>query len=210
MIFKNRMHAAELLAEKLQQYRGSRPLVLGVPRGAVPMARHIARALDGDLDVVLVRKLRAPGQPELAIGSIDETGHVYLNAYGVSTPAPYLEAEKARQLALLAERRQLYGAARIDPRGRTVIIVDDGLATGSSMIAAVRAVKREKPARVIVAVGAAPTETVELLRAEADDVVAVIVADLFGAVGAFFEEFPQVSDEEVVAALKTPEPIPAA
>jgi predicted phosphoribosyltransferase len=212
MIFKNRLHAAQLLAEKLQKYRGTHPLVLGVPRGAVPMAKLVARELDGDLDVVLVRKLRAPGQPELAIGSIDEDGHLYLNVYGASAPPQYLEAEKAHQLALLAERRRLYSTARtrIDPKGRTVIIVDDGLATGSSMIAAVRALKREKAARVIVAVGAAPTETVELLRHEADEVVAVTVSDMFGAVGAFFEEFPQVSDEEVVAALKTPEPIPAA
>jgi putative phosphoribosyl transferase len=206
MPFQDREHAARLLAERLLGYRGQRPLVLGIPRGAVPMAKIIAEALDGDLDVVLVHKLGAPGQPELAIGSVDEAGHLYLSddigSLGISES--YIEREKAAQLETLRKRRALYTPVRapIDPAGRVVIVVDNGVATGASMIAALRAVRARGPAKLIAAAAVAPPSTVKRLAAEADEVVCAEVPEVFYAVGQFYEDFSQVSDAEVVACLQ--------
>jgi len=206
MAFKDRFDAARQLAERLSQYRGENPLILGIPRGAVPMAAEIAQALEGEVDVILVHKLGAPGQPELAIGSIDETGAVYLadHASAMDIPSSYLEQEKAAQLKLLRERRRLYTESRParDPRGRIVIIVDDGIATGSTMIAALRSVRRQSPQKVIVATAVAPPDTIRKLRHEADDVVCLHTPDWFLAVGDFFEDFTPVTDEEVVKVLQ--------
>lgn len=169
------------------------------------MAATIARAIDGDLDVVLVHKLRAPFQPELAIGAIDESGRVYLAPFarrlGVSDRE--LEAEKEAELALLRRRRISYGASRapIDPAGRIVILVDEGLATGSTAVAAVRAVRAQGAARVVIAVGVAPPDTLSMLQQAADEVVCLHSPEAFGAVGAFFDDFAEVTDDEVVASL---------
>jgi predicted phosphoribosyltransferase len=205
MRFRDRADAAERLADRLQAYRSQRPLVLGIPRGGVPMAAAIAARLGGDLDVMLVHKLRAPFQPELALGSIDETGQVYMAPFaedlGIAPRA--IEAEKAVQLATLRQRRERYTAAhpRLDLAGRIVILVDDGLATGSTAIAAVGAARAPRAARVIVAVAVAPPDTVARLRAEADEVVCLHAPAAFGAVGAFFDDFSEVSDDDVVARL---------
>jgi predicted phosphoribosyltransferase len=204
--FRNRHEAAVLLAGRLEHYRGQHPLVLGIPRGGVPMAATIARAIGGDLDVVLVHKLRAPYQPELAIGAIDESGRVYLAPFarhlGVSDQE--LEAEKEAELTLLRRRRVSYAASRppIDPAGRVVILVDEGLATGSTAIAAVRAVRAQGAARIIVAIGVAPPETLSMLERAADEVVCLHSPAVFGAVGAFFDDFSEVTDDEVIACLK--------
>lgn len=172
------------------------------------MARIIADALGGDLDVVLVRKLRAPWQPELAIGAIDEAGTVIREKHFASSGATgeYLEREIAEQQAILRRRRAAYTQHHgpIDPEGRTVIIVDDGIATGSSMIAAVRSVRARRPRRIIVAIGVAPPQSLERLEAEADDVVCLAAPGNFYAVGQFFDDFSEVSDEMVVAALVRP------
>ncbi|HWP58631.1 MAG TPA: phosphoribosyltransferase family protein [Candidatus Acidoferrales bacterium] len=204
MIFKNREHAARLLAEKLARHAGGKPLVLGIPRGAVPMAKIIAEVLDGDLDVVLVHKLGAPGEPELAIGSIDEGGHVYLTEHAYGVGSDYIEQEKKQQLERLRQRRALYTPMRapLDPGGRTVIVVDNGIATGATMLAALRAVRQKKPARLIGAVAVAPPSTIARLAREADEIVCLEVPPDFHAVGEFFEEFAQVSDEDVIAILK--------
>lgn len=206
MRFHNREHAARLLADKLAVYRGTHPLVLGIPRGAVPMAKIIADALDGDLDVVLVHKLGAPDNPELAIGSVDESGHVFLHEYarelGVDTR--YLEQEQQAQLKTLHQRRAQYTPVRppLDPTGRIVIVVDDGIATGASMIAALRAVRAKQPAQLIAAVAVAPPETAVRIRTEADEVVCLATPSDFMAVGQFFEDFSQVSDEQAIAILR--------
>lgn len=206
MLFQNREQAAHLLVEKLTLYRGQNPLVLAIPRGAVPMAKIIAEALDGEMDVVLVRKLRAPGQPELAIGSVDETGQVYLADYvyelGISDD--YIEAEKRVQLETLHKRRSMYTPIRrpVDPSQRIVIVVDDGIATGSTMIAALRALRAKNPAKLIVATAVVPPETLRRIKEEADEVVCLAVPDVFYAIGSFFQDFSQVSDEEVVAILQ--------
>lgn len=206
MYFKNRRHAAALLAEKLTRYKRQNPLVLGIPRGAVPMAKIIAERLDGETDVVLVHKLGMPGNPELAIGSVDELGHVYLleSAHRIGFPDRYLAAERERQVKMLRERRARYTPVHspIDPAGRIVIVVDDGIATGASMIAALRSIRAKRPKKLIAAVGVAPYERLQEIRALADEVVCLDVPADFYAVGQFFEEFTQVSDEEVIALLQ--------
>ncbi len=205
MVFRNREHAAQLLAKRLAKYRGRNPLVLGVPRGAVPMAAIIAEALGGELDVILVHKLGAPGQPELAIGAVDEEGHVYLasTAEDLGIDQDYVERERAEQAAALRRRRECYTPARprVSPAGRVVIIVDDGIATGSTLIAGLRSVRAKGPERLVAAAAVAPIETVQRLKREADEVVVLHAPGLFLAVGEFFQDFRQTSDEEVVAAL---------
>lgn len=200
-MFADRMDAARRLAARLSALKGRHPLVLAIPRGAVPMANHIAHALDGELDVVLVRKLGAPGNPEYAIGAVDEVGQIQLNpdvAEGVD-PA-YLREEISRQRAVLAARRQAYGPA-VDPAGRIVIVVDDGVATGSTLIAALHALRAHKPQRLIAAIGVAPPETLHRLSRQADEVVCLETPAWFGSVGAFYQDFPQVTDAEVMQLL---------
>ncbi|KRH99363.1 phosphoribosyltransferase [Curvibacter sp. PAE-UM] len=205
-MFRDRIQAAERLAEQLAAYRGQRPLVLAIPRGAVPMAKVIAERLKGDFDVVLVRKLRAPGQPELAIGSVDESGWTYMAPFAASTgaDAQYIEAEKRQQLETIRQRRVQYTPLRahINPAGRTVIVVDDGLATGATMIAALHGLRQQKPAKLVCAVPVAPPDTLEKVRTLADEVVCLETPEWFQAVGQFYQNFQQVEDEEVIALLK--------
>lgn len=199
--FADRIEAAEILAKRLAHYRGGKPLVLGIPRGAVPMARVIAEALEGDLDVVLVHKLRAPFQPEFAIGSVGESGEVYLGEaveqYGI--PQSYVDEEAKRQLETLRRRRRLYtpGRAPRSAEGRTTIVVDNGVATGWTMIAALRAIKAERPARLVAAMAVAPPSAVAVMEREADEVVCLEKPESFFAVGQFFADFSEVTDEEV-------------
>lgn len=203
MRFRDRSHAATLLATSLAAYRGSHPLVLGLPRGGVPMARVVAEALDGDLDVVLVRKLRAPGQPELAIGAVDESGVVVQGPYFGMASDEYVREEVRGQREMLLARRARYAQAHegLDPTGRTVIIVDDGIATGASMIAAVECIRRRGAKAIVVAVGVAPLDSVHEIQGLADEVVCLYVPETFRAVGQFFEDFSEVTDDDVVAAL---------
>lgn len=207
MRFRNREDAATQLADRLSAYRGQQPLVLGIPRGGMPMAAVVADRLDGDLDVMLVHKLRAPFQPELALGSIDEAGRVYLTPFAgeLQIDEHALEAEKTMQLDTLTARRRRYTAAhpRVPLAGRTVILVDDGLATGATAIAAVRAARADAARRIVVAVGVAPPATVSRLRVEADEVVCLYAPSDFAAVGEFFADFSEVTDDDVVRILES-------
>jgi predicted phosphoribosyltransferase len=203
MYFKNRSEAATQLAERLAAYRGQNPLVLGVPRGAVPMARIVADALGGELDVVLVRKQRAPGQPELAIGAVDEAGTVLKGRYFHVANEEYLREEVRAQQDVMRARRAMYTKAQkaIDPAGRIVVIVDDRIATGSSMLAAIRSVRARKPRKLVVAIGVAPAQSLASIEAEADEVVCLYAPADFYAVGQFFVDFSEGTDDMVVTAL---------
>jgi predicted phosphoribosyltransferase len=205
-MFRDRIDAAERLAHALSPWRGQHPLVLAIPRGAVPMAVLIARRLQGEVDLVLVRKLHAPGAPEFAVGAVDESGWVYVAPHAAATGASpaYLEEQVKEQLQEIARRRALYTPQRpaIAAAGRVVIVVDDGLATGATMVAALHAVRQRAPARLVCAVPVASRDAVQLVHSHADEVVCLQVPEDFGAVGRFYAAFPQLEDEEVIAALR--------
>jgi len=205
MIFRDRNDAALRLADELERYRGRNPLILAIPRGAVPMGEILAEQLEGDLDVVLVRKLRAPFNPEFAIGAVSESGWKDVADYAARSGADedYLRQEVATQLATLSARRaQLRGIAEaIDPAGRIVIVVDDGLATGYTMVAALQSVRAAHPARVVCAVPVASHDALLKVSGLADEVVCLHRPAYFESVGQFYRSFPQIEDTEVVACL---------
>lgn len=211
-LFDSRRDAAQQLANALSAFRDSNPLILAIPRGAVEMGRILADRLGGEVDVVLVRKVGAPGNPEFAVGAVDETGWMYVadHATIAGADAAYLAAEKTRQLDLLRQRRALYTPSRppIDPKGRVVIVVDDGLATGATMIAALHAARARAPAHLVCAVPVAAPDSLRAVRSHADELVYLDAPYYFQAVGQFYREFPQVSDAEVVRLLEKPRQAP--
>jgi len=201
--FQNRRQAGRLLAAKLVRY-ANRPdvIVLALPRGGVPVGYEVARALNAPLDVFLVRKLGVPGQEEFAMGAIASGGVRVLNEQAVNTlriPNSVIERVTAGEQQELSRRERLYRGDRpsADVHDKTVILVDDGLATGSTMHAAVKALRQEQAGRIVVAVPVAARETCESLRAEADDVVCAATPEPFYAVGLWYDDFSQTTDEEV-------------
>jgi putative phosphoribosyl transferase len=201
MSYRDRRDAGRALAEQLSRYKGCSDLiVLALPRGGVPVAYEVAHALGAPLDVFVVRKLGYPGQEEYAIGAIASGGVQVLNPFAIDGVSELqLGHIVARERAELARREALYRGSKppVDVRGRTVIVVDDGLATGSTMRAAVAALRQRDPARLIVAVPVGAEDTCQQLRSEADEVVCPSTPSPFRAVGLWYQEFPQTSDDEV-------------
>jgi putative phosphoribosyl transferase len=199
--FRDRREAGRVLAQRLAHYRG-RPdlLVLALPRGGVAVGFEVAHALEAPLDVFVVRKLGFPGHEEYAMGAIASGGVRVMNPMpGIEVSPEALDQVLAREQAELARRERLYRGDRppVEARGRTVIVVDDGLATGATMSAAVLAIRQQGPARLVVAVPVGAAETCRLLREQADDVVCVTMPTPLRAVGLWYRDFPQASDEEV-------------
>ncbi len=208
-MFADRNEAGRLLAEQLGQANLDAPLVLALPRGGVPVAAQIARRLEAPLDVAFVRKLGAPGESELAIGAVSDgdASEIVLNARLVEelgVNAEFISSAVARELATIEQRRRDYADVRpdVEPSDRTVIVVDDGIATGMTMQAALRGLRRRNPARLIVAVPVASRDALAMLQQEADDVVYLSAPRRFGSVGSFFRAFDQVSDADVATLLK--------
>lgn len=206
--FADRRDAGRRLAAELTRFSGENPLVLALPRGGVPVAAEVAKALGAQLDIVLVRKLGAPGQEELGIGAVVDGArpHTVWNEEMVRLIRPsseYLEAEERRQLAELERRGALYRGDRPspDPSGRTVIVVDDGIATGATVRAVLEALAEAGPHRQVLAVPVAPRDSLETLRRAADEVVCLATPEPFYAVGAHYRNFEQTSDAEVTMLL---------
>lgn len=207
MFFEDRRHAGELLAQKLQLYRGRSPLILAVPRGGVTVALPVWRHLGGHLDLIITRKIGAPAQPELAVGAVTGEGFLLLDealAAQLRIPAGYVERISKAEQAEIKRRLQMYRGRRAPPQieGRLVIIVDDGVATGFTLRAALQGIKRSRPRTLILAVPVGPPETLERLGREVDEVCYLEAPAHFAAVGQFYRDFRQVGDSEVVAALE--------
>ena len=204
-LFADRTEAAQGLAAALARYQGRHPLVLAIPRGGVPLGRIVADALGGDLDVMLVRKLGAPGNPEFAMGAVDESGAVRLADYAhrIRATPDYVQRQSQRELAVIRDRRKRYSPHRppLDPAGRVVIVIDDGLATGETMRAALSAVRAKQPDQLICAVPVAAPDSLAAVASLADDVVCLHSPRDFQAVSQFYGRFPPVEDEEVIGLL---------
>lgn len=204
--FRDRVDAGRRLAQKLLPLKEEHPLVLGIPRGGVPVASEVAHALDAELDVIVARKLGAPMQPELAIGAVTSDGGLYLDpalVREIGVSAAYLERVRTDEIAEARRRELLFrgGEPPLPIAGRTVILVDDGLATGATMRAAARSVRAARPAKLVIAVPVGATETCKALEGEADEVVCLAQPWPFHAVGLHYADFGQTTDEEVVQLL---------
>ena len=209
MPFRDRCEAGRKLAAALAKYRDQRPVILALPRGGVPVAAEVATALAAPLDLILVRKVGVPDQPELAMGAVVDGGDpiivrnediIELAGIGQSE----FKAVCDRELAEIERRRQRYlgNRQRADVAGRTAIVIDDGVATGATTRTALRATRMRKPKRLVLAVPVAPTHNLDALRADADDVVCLEDHEFFGAIGFYYLDFAQVSDEEVIKILE--------
>jgi putative phosphoribosyl transferase len=203
MIFRDRIDAGRLLATKLARYADQpNVLVLALPRGGVPVAFEVAKALEAPLDVFIVRKLGLPGHEEAAMGAIASGGVIVLNEpmlHELPIPRHVIQSVVDRERQELKRREKMYrpGRPKLDVHGKTVILIDDGLATGSTMRAAAQALRKQNPQRLVVAVPVSAMETCAEFRSQVDEVVCGIEPPRFGAVGAWYEDFSQTSDEEV-------------
>jgi len=206
-MFRNREDAAFQLAEKLRARSLHHPLVLAIPRGGVVVGGILAQELGAELDVVLSRKLHAPGQPELALGAVSEDGSIYLNHYAREYPdltEDYLKEERRQQIAEIERRKKIFRDIRppASMQDRSVIVTDDGIATGSTMIAALQTAKLQNPHELIVAVPVVSPERIPEIRHWCDDLIYLLAPEEFWAIGQFYEDFQQIPDDQVVASLR--------
>lgn len=209
MLFQNRQDAGRQLAEKLEKYKNKKnTIVFGLPRGGVVCAAQMAKVLHLPLDVIVVRKMGAPDNPELAIGAIDENGEGPINEEIVSNlqiSQEYIEEERERAKTEAQRRLHIFRGdkAPLKLKGKTIILVDDGLATGATMRAAIYSVRAKKSKKVIVAIPVGASESIEKIKPDADEIYCLYTPSLFGSVGNFYEDFTQTSDEEVIKILTT-------
>ncbi len=203
--FRDRIDAGQVLARLVAERRFDRPVVLALPRGGVPVAAEVARRIGAPLDLVMVRKIGVPGQPELAAGAVvdGDRPEIIVNddiARHARLTRDDIERLSKPELDTIARRRASYlkGRPPVDLAGRSAIVVDDGIATGATMRAALRAVRRQRPARVVLAVPVAEADSLAALRDEVDEVICPVVPAYFGAVGAFYDRFDQTTDDEVI------------
>ncbi|MBU1669195.1 phosphoribosyltransferase [bacterium] len=205
-MFKNRESAGVLLASKLLSYSNSNDvIVVALPRGGVPLAFEVANKLHVPLDIFFVKKIPSPYNKEVAVGSVTETGYYYTDNHAkkiLHISDDYIEENIKEILEKMHEKRELYGRASLSYKDKTIIIVDDGIATGASMFLAIEALKNEGAKKLIVAVPVAPPTIVEKLKAQSDEVVVLEIPKNFQAVGQFYEDFHQLSDQEVIDILK--------
>src|SRR6266404_3822332 len=207
-MFRDRKDAGQRLAAQLLHLKDRSPVLLALPRGGIAIGSEIARLLGAPLDIVLVRKIGVPSQPELALGAVADGGtpEIFIDERtreALAIPGDYVREETARQLAELERRRQSYGAGRapVEIAGRTAIVVDDGIATGATMRVALRAVRRRGPAWLVLAAPVAAAETLAALSGEADETVCVAAPQGLGAIGYYYDDFHQMSDDEVTGLL---------
>ena len=208
MPFKDRSDAGRKLAAAPAGYKDQQPVILALPRGGVPVAAEVATALNAPLDLILVRKIGVPSQPELAMGAVVDGGApIIVRNEDVIQVAGIDESEFKtvcdNELAEIERRRQRYlgGRQRVDVTGRTAIVIDDGVATGATTRAALRATRMRNPKRLVLAVPVAPTDNLATLRDNADDVICLEDHEFFGAIGFYYSDFRQISDEEVIETL---------
>jgi len=205
--YRDRRHAGEVLAELLSPYRGAATLVLAVPRGGVPVALPVVAALGCDLDLIIPRKIGAPGQPELAIGAVCEDGEVLLNHRLVQTIGvgeEYIRSAAAAEVAEIRRRLESYRGAHPAPvlESRTVIVIDDGVATGFTLSAALKSVSRQSPRQLVLAVPVGPPDSLAMLARDADEVICPLQPEAFWSVGQFYRRFEQLDDAEVQSMLR--------
>jgi putative phosphoribosyl transferase len=207
-IFADRVEAGRALAERLVEKKYEKPVVLALPRGGVPVAAEVAKALGAPLDIILVRKIGVPSQPELAVAAVVDGEHPELVVNEdvqrlAHVSDEEIERARARELAEIERRRALYlqGRARVPIKGATAIVIDDGIATGATVRAALKSLRRSKPKKLVLAVAVAPPDAIAMLRAEVDEIICLQTPEPFYAIGLYYRDFGQVSDQEVIALL---------
>ncbi len=205
-MFKDRTEAGKILAKALSEYKDKNTIVLAIPRGGVVVAYEVAKALNAPLDLIIPRKIGAPDQPELAIGAVTEDGTTILNQDIVQylrVPDDYIKTEVKRQVEEIKRRIQRYlgDKPRLSIEGKVVILIDDGVATGATIRAAIASIRKRRPALIVLAIPVGPPDTVKELREDADKVICLMTPEPFFAIGQFYENFAQTSDEEVIQIL---------
>jgi putative phosphoribosyl transferase len=206
VMFKDRKEAGRLLAKALSEYKDKNPVILAIPRGGVVVAYEVAKALNAPLDLIIPRKISAPDQPELAIGAVTEDGTTILNQdilQYLRVPDDYIKAEVKRQEEEIKRRIQKYlgDKPRVPIKGKIIILIDDGVATGATIRAAIASIRKRKPALIVLAIPVGPIDTIEELRKDADRVICLMTPEPFFAIGQFYENFEQTSDKEVIQIL---------